>query len=123
MRDAPRRRSISPSPTTPEERPLQLKQAVLASARLLLRPAVPFRLDLTVWALRHRPTNEIDRWDGAIYSRVLVVGDQPFLVTLTQQGTVLEGTITGPRVSTSVQAWVSVRIFMNFTPVRHMIHA
>lgn len=31
----------------------------------------PFRLDLTAWALRRRPDNCIDRWDGQVYRRVL----------------------------------------------------
>ena len=28
----------------------------------------PFRLDLTVWALRRRPGNLVDRWDGRTYA-------------------------------------------------------
>ena len=39
-----------------------------------LRPIPPFRLDLTVWALRRRPRNLIDRWDGTTYRRVIVIG-------------------------------------------------
>lgn len=38
-----------------------------ASLTFVLRPIQPFRLDLTVWALRRRPPNLIDRWDGTIY--------------------------------------------------------
>ncbi|HRT41153.1 MAG TPA: DNA-3-methyladenine glycosylase 2 family protein, partial [Phycisphaerae bacterium] len=33
-------------------------------AGFFLRPVAPFRLDLTVWALRRVPINLIDRWDG-----------------------------------------------------------
>ncbi len=33
----------------------------------------PFRLDLTAWALRRRPGNRIDRWDGQGYRRVLLL--------------------------------------------------
>jgi hypothetical protein len=29
----------------------------------------PFRLDLSVWALRRRPGNTVDRWDGTSYRR------------------------------------------------------
>lgn len=36
----------------------------------------PFRLDLTAWALRRRPDNLIDRWDGRVYRRVLLLGPQ-----------------------------------------------
>jgi len=41
----------------------------------VLRPVPPFWLDLTVWALKRRPTNSIDRWDGNTYSRVMVLGN------------------------------------------------
>jgi DNA-3-methyladenine glycosylase II len=43
----------------------------------------PFRLDLTVWALRRRPRNTIDRWDGASYQRALALthGATAFSVT------------------------------------------
>jgi hypothetical protein len=34
----------------------------------------PFRLDLTVWALRRRSINETDRWDGSEYRRTICVG-------------------------------------------------
>ena len=40
---------------------------------LTLRPIPPFRLDYTVWALRRRERNLIDRWDGVTYRRVVVV--------------------------------------------------
>jgi DNA-3-methyladenine glycosylase II len=33
----------------------------------------PFRLDLTVWALRRRPDNAVDTWDGRTYRRALEV--------------------------------------------------
>lgn len=52
-----------------------------------LEPAPPFRLDLTVWALRRRPDNLVDRWDGQTYRRVLVVDDvQAFEIAVTQPG-------------------------------------
>ncbi len=40
-----------------------------------LDPLPPFRLDLTVWTLRRRPDNLVDRWDGQTYRRVLAPGD------------------------------------------------
>ncbi len=40
---------------------------------LTLQPIPPFRLDYTVWALRRRERNLIDRWDGVTYRRVIVV--------------------------------------------------
>ncbi|MDE3050328.1 MAG: hypothetical protein KGJ48_10550 [Nitrospirota bacterium] len=107
MGDAPKHRPVGASSTTPQERLLQLEQAACTHVRFFLRPSLPFRLDLTVWALRRRPSNGIDRWDGATYSRVLVVGDQPLLVALRQQGAGLEVTLTGRRVSTSAQSHVT----------------
>ena len=49
-----------------------------------IRPAPPFRLDLTAWALRRRARNIIDRWDGTTYRRVLVYGDVPMEAAVTQ---------------------------------------
>lgn len=46
----------------------------------------PFRLDLTVWALRRRSINQIDRWDGATYRRAVFVGDAPVEIAVTQVG-------------------------------------
>lgn len=51
-----------------------------------LYPIPPFRLDLTVWALRRRAQNEIDSWDGETYRRVLVIRRRPVLVSVTQTG-------------------------------------
>ena len=44
------------------------------SGAFTLRPIPPFRLDLTVWALRRRSRNLIDRWDGTTYRRVIGIG-------------------------------------------------
>ena len=51
-----------------------------------VRQTLPFRLDLTVWALRRRQENIIDRWDGSVYRRVLVVEGLPIEVELSQSG-------------------------------------
>ena len=56
---------------------------------------MPFRLDLTVWALRRRSMNAVDLWDGETYRRVLAVDDKPVLVAVTQQATMLDITVTG----------------------------
>lgn len=52
-----------------------------------LSPTPPFRLDLTALALQRRPINKIDTWNGETYSRVLVIGEVPVLVQITQTGT------------------------------------
>lgn len=48
-------------------------------------PSPPFRLDLTVWGLRRRPSNRIDQWDGTTYTRVLLLDRQPVKVMVSQQ--------------------------------------
>lgn len=64
-----------------------------------LEPVAPFRLDLTVWALRRRPENAIDRWDGNTYRRVLIIQEQPLEVAVVQTGSsdkpLLQVTATG----------------------------
>lgn len=51
-----------------------------------LKPVPPFRLDLAVWALRRRPENVIDRWDGRCYRRALALGSGPVEVAVNQAG-------------------------------------
>jgi DNA-3-methyladenine glycosylase II len=51
-----------------------------------LRPRPPFRLDLTVWALRRRVQNAIDTWDGRTYRRALLVDGAPLELAVTQFG-------------------------------------
>ncbi len=46
----------------------------------------PFRLDLTVRALRRRSINETDRWDGNAYRRTIHVGEAPVGLVVTQVG-------------------------------------
>ena len=53
-----------------------------------LTPVPPFRLDLTVWVLRRLPINQMDRWDGKTYRRVLMLGDTPVEVAVVQAGSV-----------------------------------
>lgn len=56
-----------------------------------LEPVSPFRLNLTVWALRRRPDNLVDRWDGKTYRRVLVSeNNEPFEIAVTQSGSQLQ---------------------------------
>lgn len=49
-----------------------------------LEPVPPFRLDLTVWTLRRRPDNMVDRWDGQTYRRILPLPAGPVEVAVTQ---------------------------------------
>lgn len=56
----------------------------MKSIRFYLQPRAPFRLDLTAWALRRRPRNLIDRWDGAQYSRILLIDGSPLHLAVRQ---------------------------------------
>jgi DNA-3-methyladenine glycosylase II len=50
---------------------ITIGEGQLRTTHFYLQPTPPFRLDLTVWALRRRPRNAIDQWDSARYSRRL----------------------------------------------------
>ncbi len=69
---------------------------------LELHPRPPFRLDLTVWALRRREQNAIDTWDGRTYRRALLVKNEPFELAVSQvadgRTARLEVTLSGQRV-------------------------
>jgi DNA-3-methyladenine glycosylase II len=49
-----------------------------------LAPRPPFRLDLTVWALRRRAHNVVDRLDNGIWRRVLVINNSPVAIAVVQ---------------------------------------
>lgn len=51
---------------------------------LELEPMPPFWFHLTAWALRRRPSNAVDRWDGHTYRRVLMLNGKPWEVAVTQ---------------------------------------
>src|SRR5450759_3560369 len=65
-----------------------------------IAPVAPFRLDLTVWALRRRRQNRVDRWDGTTYRRVFPFDDVPIEVAVRQCGSPrtprLQVTLKGP---------------------------
>ena len=53
---------------------------------MIIRPIPPFRLDFTVWALRRRPRNAIDRWDGTTYRRIVMIGRRVTELAIRQSG-------------------------------------
>jgi len=73
------------------------------STTFLMHAVPPFRLDLTAWALRRRPENLVDRWDGQTYRRVLVLEGRPVEIEVSQSGTPvmprLRVTATGSRIT------------------------
>ena len=56
----------------------------MAELTFTLQPLPPFRLDLTVWALRRRAHNVVDRFDDGTWRRVLVIGKSPVAVAVRQ---------------------------------------
>ncbi|MFZ0679525.1 DNA-3-methyladenine glycosylase family protein [Candidatus Binatus sp.] len=56
----------------------------MAELTFTLRPRPPFRLDLTVWAIRRRAHNVVDRFDDGVWRRVLVIGKSPVLIAARQ---------------------------------------
>lgn len=63
----------------------------------------PFRLDLTVWALRRRPDNATDTWDGRTYRRALEIDGGPVELATVRAGSSLAPlvrvTLTGGRIN------------------------
>src|SRR5689334_11317543 len=76
-----------------------------------LKPVSPFRLDLTVWTLRRRPDNVVDRWDGTTYRRVLPFLAGPVEVSVTQESApeaaLLRVAVAGQPIGAAVQAAVT----------------
>jgi DNA-3-methyladenine glycosylase II len=74
----------------------------------------PFRLDLTAWALRRRPDNLVDQWDGRVYRRVLMLDGAPLTVAVTQPGgpddARLQVGMTGGRVSAATRPAVAAAL-------------
>jgi DNA-3-methyladenine glycosylase II len=87
---AMRRRASRPSRSRRAATPIGTKKHYMgqrqASLAFTLHPVPPFRLDLTVWALRRRSRNLIDRWDGTTYRRVIVLGGRPTELAVRQSG-------------------------------------
>jgi DNA-3-methyladenine glycosylase II len=79
-----------------------------------LKPASPFRLDLTVWTLRRRPDNVVDRWDGTTYRRVLPLPAGPVEVAVTQvaspEAARLKVAVAGQPVSAAVRTAVTTAL-------------
>lgn len=51
-----------------------------------LKPLAPYDLSYSVWLLRRRPTNELDRWEDRTYHRVVLFGGRPVALAVTQTG-------------------------------------
>jgi len=58
----------------------------MGSFTFVRKPKPPFRLDLTVWALRRRARIVVDQWDGTTYRRALVINNTPLEIAVRQAG-------------------------------------
>ena len=92
---------------------MQLMRSTQAEdeGRFTLKVVPPFRLDLTVWALRRRPENKMDRWDGKTFCRGLVLNGKPVEIAVIQIGSMaaprLQVTVTGVPFGHDVMAAVT----------------
>jgi DNA-3-methyladenine glycosylase II len=73
--------------------PIQYSRFDMARATIVLPTPHPFRLDVTVWALRRRKTNTVDRWHNGQYSRVIVTDGHALRLTAIQETTGVEPTL------------------------------
>jgi DNA-3-methyladenine glycosylase II len=81
---------------------------------ITLRPVPPFRLDLTVWALRRRPHNIVDLWDGETYRRALTIAGKPIAVAVRQTNAsarpAIEVTTDGECLSSGSRAEIATAV-------------
>ncbi len=70
--------------------------ATTTGASLAPRAKGPFRLDLTVWALRRRAHNQVDAFAGGWYRRILDLDAGPIGVAVAQRGGRLDLAVKGP---------------------------
>jgi len=79
-----------------------VRPASIAPRTFTVAALPPFRLDLTVWALRRRPDNTIDRWDGRTYRRALSLETGTIELAAVQAGSAaiprLTVTVTGAQL-------------------------
>lgn len=79
-----------------------------------LTPVAPFRLDFTAWALRRRPQNDVDRWDGTMYRRVISIHDWTGEVSVRERGVReaprLEVNVTGGQLRARAKAEVAALV-------------
>jgi len=72
-----------------------------------IKPVPPFRLDLTVQALRRRAINAVDRWDGATYRRLLIMDGRPVGIEVVQvapsERPMLQVAVSGPSLPPSTR--------------------
>ena len=87
----------------------QIRQVAPDLERLTfqIKPVPPFRLDLTVQALRRRAINAVDRWDGMTFRRALVVDRRSLGIEVVQiapsERPLLQVTVSGSSLPPSTR--------------------
>jgi DNA-3-methyladenine glycosylase II len=98
----------------PEDGPVRHSGPDLERAAFQVRPVAPFRLDLTVQALRRRPLNAIDRWDGASYRRLMVMDGRALGIEVVQiappERAMLQARVTGRALPSGTKPWVTAAL-------------
>src|SRR5918994_3354228 len=73
-----------------------------------IKPVPPFRLDLTVQALRRRTINAVDRWDGTTYRRIVIMDGRPVGIDVVQiappERPMLQATVSGSSLPPSTRS-------------------
>ncbi len=85
----------------------------MKTVRFHLDPMPPFRLDLTVWALRRRASNIVDGWDGTTWRRTLRIRNGVVRVGATQTQPSI-----APRLRVEVSAPARIRSGASTGPLR-----
>jgi DNA-3-methyladenine glycosylase II len=104
----------------PSSTSVRLKAPTVEQLTFSIVPVAPFRLDLTVWALRRRRQNAVDCWDGGTYRRVFAFGDSPIELAV-QQSTrskpaCLQITVTGKRLQPDSKQVAKAMVVKMFGP-------
>lgn len=100
----PRGRRVT---TGPAREDVQETERGTIAVRFQVVPVPPFRLDLSVWALRRHANNGIDLWDGVEDRRVIAGERGPVLVTVRQDGCRLDVTAEAGFVDVALEERVT----------------
>ncbi len=98
-----------------------VKTPAVDGVQLTLNPAPPFRLDLTAWVLRRRPSNSIDRVTNGAYMRIFAVDGMPVGARVVQLGTserptlgvTLVGSTITPRIERALRDYLGEILALN----------
>ena len=82
-----------------------------------LTPVAPFCLEFTAWGLRRRPENQVDRWDGTTYRRVIRIHGRPAEVRVREHGSCEEPRLEVSVIGEPVHAGAEAEVQALLTPL------